>query len=162
MESYVEVGEVVKPPSTLTESLRRQAPAFVTIRNGTDLRGCIGTTEAKWPTLAHEIIMNAIAAATEDPRFLPIKADELAHLLYEVDILTPLEPIASEEELDPQRYGVLIEALGRRGLLLPALERVTTVAEQVAIAKRKAGIPEDSPVHLFRFEVERFRESRIE
>ena len=158
MKSYVEVGEVVRPPSTLPESLRRQAPAFVTIRKGRDLRGCIGTTDAKWPTLAHEIIMNAIAAATEDPRFPPIEPGELPHLLYEVDILKPLEPIASEEELDPQRYGVLIEALGRRGLLLPALEGVRTTGEQVAIAKRKAGIPEDFPVRLFRFEIERFRE----
>ena len=102
--------------------------------------------------------MNAIAAATEDPRFPPIEPGELPHLLYEVDILKPLEPIASEEELDPQRYGVLIEALGRRGLLLPALEGVRTTGEQVAIAKRKAGIPEDFPVRLFRFEIERFRE----
>jgi len=102
--------------------------------------------------------MNAIAAATEDPRFLPVAAGELPHLLYEVDILKPLEPITSESDLDPQRYGVLIEALGRRGLLLPGLEAVGTVAEQVAIAKRKAGVPEDFPVRLFRFEVERFRE----
>ena len=156
--AFVETGEIVTPSSIVPESLRGPAPVFVTLRKLNDLRGCVGTTEPKWPTLAQEIIMNAIAAATQDPRFPPVARVELDHLSYEVDILMPLEPVASEADLSPERYGVMVEALGRRGLLLPAIEGIRSAMEQVAIAKRKAGLPPDAAVTLFRFEVERFRE----
>ena len=156
--AYVESGTIITPSSIIPESLHDRAPAFVTLRKLDALRGCIGTTEPKWPTLAHEIIMNAIAAASQDPRFPPVEAVELDHLSYEVDILMPLEPVASEADLSPERYGVMVEALGRRGLLLPAIEGIRSVEQQVAVAKRKAGLPLDATVRLFRFEVERFRE----
>ena len=158
VESYVEAGEIIRPPFTLPEELRRQAPVFVTLRKGNALRGCIGTLEPRWPSIAHEIILNAIAAATEDSRFPPVEQEELASLLYEIDVLTPLEAVADASALDPQRYGVAVEALGRRGVLLPAIEGVSSAEEQVAIAKRKAGLTPECAVRLYRFEVLRYRE----
>jgi len=91
--------------------------------------------------LAEEICANAIAAAAHDPRFPSVTADELGDLVYDVDVLSEPEPIASEADLDPRRYGVIVSAHdGRRGLLLPDLEGVDTVSEQVGIAARKGGI----------------------
>jgi AmmeMemoRadiSam system protein A len=135
---------------------------FVTLRKGKELRGCIGTLEPRWPTVAQEIILNAIAAATEDPRFPPVEEEELAQLLYEIDMLAPLESITDESELDPQRYGVAVEGLGRRGVLLPAIDGISSPSEQVAIAKRKAGLAPDCSVRLYRFEVQRFREDELQ
>jgi AMMECR1 domain-containing protein len=102
-----------------------------------------------------EVQYNAIAAATGDPRFEPVAADELDDLVYSVDVLKPAEAIAGMAELDPKRYGAIVRQGRRQGLLLPNLEGVETAAEQVAIAKRKAGITK-GPVELQRFEVVRY------
>ncbi|MCK8061549.1 MULTISPECIES: AmmeMemoRadiSam system protein A [unclassified Fusibacter] len=125
---------------------------FVSIKNDSGLRGCIGTIHPTRDSLIDEIVDNAIKACSEDPRFDPIYEDELADLRVSVDILLPPEPIESEEDLDPQRYGVIVEAGFKRGLLLPMLEGIETVGEQLRIAKSKAGI-EDEPYHLMRFKV---------
>ena len=124
-----------------------------------ELRGCIGTIEPLRATLANEIVANAISAATQDPRFKPVVADELAELRYSVDVLLPVEP-ATIDELDPAVYGVIVEDESgvRRGLLLPDIQGVETVEEQVEIAARKAGIPHGAALKLSRFKVERFRE----
>lgn len=121
------------------------------------LRGCIGTYEPTEESLAEEIIVNAIRAATEDPRFPPVTAGELPELTVSVDVLSPPEPCA-EQDLDPKRYGVIVAAGWRRGLLLPDLPGVDTVEEQLRIAKLKAGIPPGEPCRLWRFTVERHTE----
>lgn len=157
VEEYVRHGRRITPPEELAEGLRRRAGAFVSIKKRGELRGCIGTFLPTQENLAEEIITNAISSATRDYRFPPVAPEELGELEYSVDILTPPEP-AIIEELDPKRYGVLVESGGRRGLLLPDLEGVETVEEQVEIAKRKAGIAPDEPVQIYRFEVERHKE----
>jgi AmmeMemoRadiSam system protein A len=129
---------------------------FVSIKKWGDLRGCIGTIEATQTNVGMEIVRNAIAACSRDPRFLPVGENELGHLTYSVDVLTQAELISGISELDPRRYGVIVESRGRRGLLLPDLEGVDTVEEQVRIARSKAGIGEEEPVHLYRFEVQRY------
>lgn len=96
-------------------------------------------------------------ALTQDTRFSPVSADELPFLQYSVDVLTEPEPIAGPHELDVKKYGVIVTAGHKRGLLLPDLSGVDTVAEQIRIAKQKAGIREDEPVDLSRFEVVRYR-----
>ena len=159
VETFVLTGKQLSPPQTLG-ILSARAACFVSIKTLTgDLRGCIGTIEPAKETLAEEVIMNAINAATRDPRFEPIAADELSNLRYSVDILGVPEP-TSFEDLDPATYGVIVEdeSGAFRGLLLPDIEGVDTAARQVEIAARKAGIAAGSPLKLSRFRVDRYRE----
>lgn len=141
----------------LPEEFRQQAGVFVCLKIAGNLRGCVGTFQPTEPTIAHETVRNAISAATCDPRFPCILPVELDNIEYTVDVLTQPEPVGEKSELDPRRYGVIVQADGRRGLLLPDLEGVDTVDRQVAIATQKAGIPAGTPVKLFRFEVKRCR-----
>ena len=155
VEGYVREG---KFPSLqeLTPEMKEQAGVFVSIKKRGALRGCIGTFEPTRPNVAEEIVVNAISSATKDPRFPPVNPTELPHLSYSVDILTKPEPVEIQTLLDPNRYGVIVESRGRRGLLLPALEGVNTVEEQIEICRQKAGIPAREPITLYRFEVRRF------
>lgn len=140
-------------PSELTS---RRAGAFVSIHEHGKLRGCIGTIAPVQDSLAQEIIDNAVSASTRDPRFDPIRPDELKWLEISVDVLGEAEPIKSAAELDVKRYGVIVTKGRKRGLLLPDLDGVDTVEQQIAIAKSKAGIAEwDRNVQLERFEVVR-------
>ncbi|MBQ6527529.1 MAG: AmmeMemoRadiSam system protein A, partial [Clostridia bacterium] len=143
------------PSGLPTELTGRRAGAFVSIHKQGRLRGCIGTILPTRKSLAEEIIHNAVSAASEDPRFDPIAPDELKWLEISVDVLGEPENIDSEKELDVRRYGVIVSRGGRRGLLLPDLEGVDTVEQQIAIARKKAGIREGEPVRLQRFEVVR-------
>jgi len=137
--------------------MQERAGVFVSIHKAKELRGCIGTFEPTQASVAEEIITNAINSATRDPRFLPIAPDELDDLNYSVDVLTKPEPIKSQDELDPKKYGVIVEAGMRRGLLLPDLEGVDTVDFQIDICRQKAGILPDEPIKLYRFEVKRYK-----
>jgi AmmeMemoRadiSam system protein A len=155
VEGHVRYRQVVQP-FDLTPEMRRRAAAFVTIKKLGDLRGCIGTVEPAYVDLAHEIIQNAIAAATRDPRFEPVAESELPHLTYSVDVLSPPERIDGPDALDPRRYGVIVQSGRRRGLLLPDLPGVDSVEEQVAIARAKGGILPGELADLYRFQVERY------
>ena len=156
LESFVTTGQRIAIPSGLPEEmLSRRAGVFVSLHREGKLRGCIGTTGPTTGSVAAEIIRNAIHAATEDPRFDPVTPEELADLECHVDVLGPSEPIASITELEPKRYGVIVRNRGKSGLLLPDLPGVDTAEEQVAIARRKAGIGEHESVALERFEVVR-------
>jgi len=160
VEHYVLTGTLLSPPNDLPGELSNPGPVFVSLRLGKSLRGCIGTLVATKPTLAEEIIANAVAAAVSDPRFPSVTAPEFPALSYEVDLVGPLKAVTGEDELDPERYGVVVESGERRGVLLPAIEGVTSTEQQVAIARTKAGINPDEPVTLYRFTVLRFREER--
>jgi len=131
---------------------------FVTLKQNGQLRGCIGTTEPWQKDLALEIQHNALAAGTRDPRFRPVQADEMDTLSITVDVLGDLEKIGGVDDLDPWRYGVVVRQGRKTGLLLPHLEGVDTIAEQVSIAKQKAGILPEEEVELWRFEVKRHYE----
>ncbi|MGE5582364.1 MAG: AmmeMemoRadiSam system protein A [Bacillota bacterium] len=155
VEAYVK-GVELPEPADLEGFRNEKAGTFVSIKKHGQLRGCIGTTEPTQSSIIAEVRQNAISASTRDPRFNPVEEDELADLVYSVDVLKPAEPISGLEELDPKRYGVIVSKGYRRGLLLPNLEGIETAAEQVSIAKRKAGIPENEPVKLERFEVVRY------
>ena len=156
VESYVRTRRVIDIPDGLPAELTgSRAGAFVSIHKQGRLRGCIGTIAPTRKCLAEEIIRNAVSAAARDPRFDPIRPDELKWLEISVDVLGAPEDVASEAELDVKRYGVIVTRGGRRGLLLPDLDGVDTVEQQVAIARQKAGIGPDEPVGLQRFEVVR-------
>lgn len=156
LEHYVRTGQRADLPQDLPGELTSQkAGAFVSIKKDGQLRGCIGTILPVRDSLAQEILFNAVSAGTGDPRFSPVTEEELADLVYDVDVLSPPEPIASEAELDVKRYGVIVESGNRRGLLLPDLASVDTVAQQVEIARRKGNIAAHEPVKLWRFTVTR-------
>ena len=156
VESYVREGSVLKP-SKLTPEMKGKAGVFVSIHKFGDLRGCIGTIEPTKSNVAEETIANAISSATRDPRFPPVAPDELGQLEYNVDVLSSPEPISSIRELDPKKYGAIVEAGLRRGLLLPNLEGVDSAKQQVDICRQKAGIAAKEPVKLYRFEVKRYQ-----
>jgi len=156
LESYILYGKKIRVPDGLpTEMLHRRAGAFVSIHKQGQLRGCIGTIAPTTGSVAEEIIQNAISASTQDPRFDPITADELKWLEVNVDVLGEPEPIPSPDMLDVKRYGVIVTNGYRRGLLLPDLDGVDTVEDQIDIARRKAGIMPDEDIKLQRFEVVR-------
>ena len=141
--------------------LLERAPVFVTLRRQGRLRGCIGSLAPIRPNLVEETADRALAAAFEDPRFPPLAPDEVDDLEVEVSILLPGEPVASLEELDPRRFGVVVsDRFGRRGVLLPDIEGVDTPAQQVEIARRKAGIAPGEPLSIQRFGVIKVREGR--
>ncbi|MFC1938301.1 AmmeMemoRadiSam system protein B [Chloroflexota bacterium] len=156
VETYVKKGKPLKPEH-LTPEMKEKRGVFVSIHKFDELRGCIGTIEPQKKNVAEEIIANAISSATRDPRFLPVTRDELDDLDYSVDVLTEPEPVESEDQLDPRKYGVIVEAGMRRGLLLPDLEGVDTVDHQIDVCRQKAGIDPDEPVKLYRFEVRRYK-----
>lgn len=145
------------PPKEVPEAIRsalqgQRAATFVSL-HGSDgaLRGCKGTLQPWHASLMEEIISNAISACARDPRFTAVREEELPDLAIHVDVLSPMEPIQSIFELDVKRYGVLVSTPdGRRGVLLPDLESITTPEEQVDIACRKAGI--NPKLEAFRME----------
>jgi AmmeMemoRadiSam system protein A len=133
-----------------------RAGVFVSLHEHGELRGCIGTIAPTRSSIADEIVSNGIAACSRDPRFPAVTPAELPHLDYSVDVLMPAEPITSLSELDPKRYGVIVSKGWQRGLLLPDLEGVDTVEEQVRIATLKAGLhPGMRGLKFERFEVVR-------
>lgn len=147
-----------RPDGLPEEMLTQRAGVFVSLHEHGRLRGCIGTIGPVTPCIADEIIRNGISACNEDPRFDPVRPDELDQLEISVDVLGEPQDISSTDELDPQRYGVIVSNGSRRGLLLPMLDGVDTVAEQVEIAMRKGGIsPHEPGTALQRFEVVRHK-----
>ena len=156
VESWVRRHERISVPEGLPEEmLTRRAGAFVSLHRHGRLRGCIGTIMATEKSIAEEIVQNAISACSRDPRFSPVTADELSTLEISVDVLGELESIDSPNELDVKRYGVVVSHGRKRGLLLPNLDGVDTVEEQIRIARQKGGIREGEPYQLERFEVVR-------
>ncbi len=158
VETYVREGRIIAPSDDLPPFLLgEEGASFICLKKSAALRGCIGTTAPTQPSLAEEIIKNAIAAATKDPRFPAVRPQELADIVYTVDILGEPEQIPDQSYLDPGEYGVIVESGFRKGLLLPDIEGVDTVADQVAIAKQKAGIALSESATLYRFKVTRYK-----
>ena len=157
VDTYITKGKIIEPPEILTPEMKNKAGVFVSIHKKGALRGCIGTFEPSEENIAREIIINAISSATRDPRFPAIDPEELDQLDYSVDVLTEPEPVEDEDQLDPVKYGVIVESGYHRGLLLPDLEGVDTVGQQIDICRQKAGISSSRPVKLYRFEVKRYK-----
>lgn len=176
VETYVKKGEIIAiPPGLPSNLLERRAGIFVTLEKGQKLRGCIGTYLPTKENIAKEIIFNAIAAATEDYRFGPIREEELPELSYTVYILSNPEEVKDLKELNPKKYGIIVKTapIGslnstdvvfnghqpfKSGLLLPDLEGVDTIEKQIAICCQKGGIdPEKEKIILYKFTVEKYR-----
>lgn len=155
VETYVTQGKIIGAPDPLPASMAQRAGVFVCIKKNGQLRGCIGTFHPTQDSIALETIHNAISSATKDPRFSPVQEHELAELTYSVDVLSNPEKVSRLADLDPNKYGVIVVSGLRKGLLLPDLEGVNTVEDQLRIAKMKAGILPEEEVEIFRFEVVR-------
>lgn len=157
ISAYINEGRIISPPVEFTQEMKGKAGVFVSLKKRGALRGCIGTISPVMANVAEEVIQNAISAAAKDPRFDPVTPQELEDIDYSVDVLTSPERVSGPEELDPKRYGVIVKSGFRKGLLLPDLEGVDTVEDQIAIARQKAGIHPKEPYELCRFEVKRYK-----
>jgi len=162
IELYVREGRRHDVPPDLPADLRRAAGAFVTLHRHGELRGCIGTIQPTCASVVEEVIQNAISSATCDPRFPALDPSELADLDVKVDVMCEPEPITSTDQLDPKRYGLIVQSRTKpwkRGLLLPDLEGIDSVEKQVYWTRyHKAGISDPKePVQMFRFEVQRLK-----
>lgn len=157
IETYVKEGCKIEPPSELIPEMKEKAGVFVSLKKHGELRGCIGSFVPASDNVASEVIKNAIYAATQDPRFHSVRSEELNDLVYSVDVLSLPEEVKDIKELNPKKYGVIVSKGQRKGLLLPDLEGVDTVEEQLRITKMKAGLsPDDEEIKIFRFEVKRY------
>ena len=157
-EHYLKTRKLMDRPKDLPDELvRSRAGCFVSLYRYGRLRGCIGTISPVQACLADEIISNAVSAAVRDPRFSPVRWEELDGIDCSVDVLGEPEDIVSKEELDVKKYGVIVISGARRGLLLPDLEGVDTIDLQVSIVLQKAGIRPDEPFRMQRFPAVRHR-----
>lgn len=176
VENYIREGKIIESPKDLPEEfLKRKAGAFVTIEKNGKLRGCIGTYLPTRINIVEEIIRNAIATATEDYRFGRIQVEELPYLLYTVYILSYPEPVKDLKKLDPKKFGIIVKTGSftypdqenavfdgavpyKTGLLLPDLEGVDTIEQQISIACQKGGIePTQEKIFIYRFTVEKYQ-----
>lgn len=155
---YVRTGVLPDPPDPLPPEMSARAGVFVSLKKNGELRGCMGTAIPREENVASEIISNAVSAATRDPRFAPVRPEEVDALRISVDVLSNPEPVTDLGNLDPRRYGVIVRTGHRTGLLLPDLEGIDSADLQVSIARRKAGIGENEPAEILRFEVNRHTE----
>ena len=160
LENYLRHHKTITPDDLEDLDLKpfqdQRAGAFVSLHKFGQLRGCIGTTGPTTASVITEIIQNAVSAAIHDPRFDPVRAAELPDLDIGVDILEKAEPVKDTSQLDPRTYGVIVRYHGRTGLLLPDLEGVDTIDDQLSIACRKAGINPHEPYSMERFRVTRY------
>lgn len=145
------------PDDLPPELIEQQAGVFVSLKKGERLRGCIGTFLPNKDNIALEIIENAISSAIYDPRFSPVTFGEVASLSISVDVLTAPEEIKNNSQLNPKKYGVIVSSGNKKGLLLPDLEGVDTIEQQIDIARQKAGIYVDEDFRIERFEIKRYR-----
>ncbi len=157
--TYLSRQLIIEPPEHVFANMpeaRSPAGAFVCLKRAGQLRGCIGTLEPGQATLAAEVIHNAIGAAQRDRRFPPVELWEVEELSISVDVLGSSEPVPDLADLDPLRFGIILRSGTRQSVLLPDIEGIQSVAEQLAIAREKAGVGPDEPVELHRFQVLRF------
>jgi MEMO1 family protein len=149
------------PPPPNGGYLAQKHGVFVTVRRRDGkLRGCVGTIVPVCANLVAETWRSARLAAFQDGRFMPVAADDLGDLQFQVSILHSLEIIASTAELNPQHYGVIVSTSdGRRGLLLPGIKKIKTGDQQLVLARRKGWIEPDEPVTIQRFQADHFEET---
>lgn len=152
LEHFVKTGKYLE----LEDESSTRKGVFVTLKKDGVLRGCIGTTEATKKSVEREILENAVSAGTKDPRFNSVREDELKDITYSVDVLSEAEPVDSLEDLDVEKYGIIVSYGLKKGLLLPNLEGVDSVKEQIEIALDKAGIGQNEDYVIERFKVLRY------
>jgi AmmeMemoRadiSam system protein A len=149
--------------------LQEWGASFVTLTQHGQLRGCIGTLQARRCLLA-DVKSNAVSAALHDPRFLPLKASELAQTEIEVSVLSPMQALQFENEqhalaqLQPGVDGIALEYAHHRGTFLPQVwEQLPDGRDFLTQLKRKAGLPPgfwSEELKLYRYSVAKYKESQ--
>lgn len=158
IEYFLNTGKILKPTEDLADIFKIKAGVFVSLKKKGVLRGCIGTFMPTRENLYYEIVYNAISASQEDPRFPKVISEELPDIDISVDVLSEPVKVINMSELDPKLYGIIVAKGNKRGLLLPDIEGVDTVKEQLRITKMKAGIDiNDNNIDIFKFKVTRYK-----
>lgn len=143
IDSFVKTKSIAKyKQADIPDEFKIVRACFVTIHlEDGSLRGCIGTIEPRTENLWLEIVSNAVSACSRDPRFDPVRENELDKIEVSVDVLSVPEKVEDIKTLDPKKYGIIIsDGKHNRGVLLPDIDGINTVKEQIRIAKRKAGL----------------------
>lgn len=156
IETYLRSRQLIDPPEPIPLEWQAPSAAFVTLRKHGEMRGCVGSTRPTEATAAHELIRYAIASAVRDPRFDPVRLDEVPLLTLRVQLLDPAELVTDISRLDPTSYGIIVRSGDRQGLLLPGIEEIVTPQQQLKAACRKAGINPHAPLQLQRFRARSF------
>ncbi|MDD5687442.1 MAG: AmmeMemoRadiSam system protein B [Elusimicrobia bacterium] len=164
IEGYLTNGKIPKF-STKNQELLNNGAVFVTLEKSHDLRGCIGTTEARMP-LYEAVTQLAIAAAVEDHRFPPVSKNELKDITIEISVLSPLTKVASVDEIIEGKHGVVIKKGLRSGLFLPQVWEHPELCKKDAflseLCYQKAGLEPDAwkkgDVDIYIFTVFAFKE----
>lgn len=152
IDTYLRTRQLIDPPSPIPPDLERPSAVFVTLRKRGELRGCVGSIRPTEPTAAHEFVRYAIASAVRDPRFDPVRLDEVNELTVKLQLLGPAESVTDIATLDPRTYGIIVRSQDRQALLLPGIEGIETAEQQIAAACEKAGISRFAPLELERFQ----------
>jgi len=145
IEEYVRTGRRLDVAET-DPALLRPAAAFVTLKGGGQLRGCIGSLEPSQP-LAETVRDRAIMAATRDPRFPPVRAQELPDLDLEISVLSPMRRVTTPDEIDISKHGVVVRSNGRSGVFLPQVAEETGWSRDELLShlcREKAGLSADA------------------
>ncbi len=162
----LEEGHPLRPdPGRYPQSLSRIAATFVTLKRVGELRGCIGTLEAR-QALVLDVAEHAFAAAFRDPRFQPVSRDEFDALEISISVLGEPEELVVKDERDlliqlrPHTDGVILQEGSRRGTFLPSVwDSLPDTREFVSHLKLKAGLPKDywsSSLRIWRYTTEEF------
>ena len=151
IDTYLRTRQLIEPPEPIPIELQSPSAVFVTLRKHGELRGCVGSVRPTAATAAHELIRYAVASAVRDPRFDPVRLDEVSALTIKVQLLDMPEPVANIAELDPHVYGIIVRRGDRQALLLPDIDGIETPEQQVLAACQKAGIDRNAPLQLERF-----------
>lgn len=156
IETYLRSRRLIDPPEPIPAELQSPSAVFVTLRKDGELRGCVGSVRPTEATAAHELVRYAVASAVRDPRFDPVRLDEVSGLTIKVQLLERPERVIDIAELDPHVYGVIVRRGDRQALLLPDIEGIDTPEQQVLAACQKAGIDHHAPLELERFRTRTF------
>ncbi len=154
---YLVSGFPLLCPEPLGDEFKQRKGVFVSLKRNGQLRGCIGSLRPQHENLADEIIHNALKAATQDPRFDSISLQELPEIAVSIDVLSPLEKIDDPALLDCREYGLSVHHQDKQGVLLPNLDGIDTVQDQLRVCLKKAGIDAAAPYEMHRFQVQRYR-----
>jgi len=156
IETYLRSRQLIDPPQPIPIEWQAPSAAFVTLRKNGEMRGCVGSTRPTEATAAHELIRYAVASAVRDPRFEPVRLDEVSQLTIRVQLLDPAEPISDISRLEPATYGIIVRSGERQALLLPGIDEIQTPEQQLRAACQKAGIDRRAPLQVERFRTRTF------
>ena len=151
IETYLRTRRLIEPPQPIPPDLQAPSAAFVSLYKDGELRGCVGSVHPTEATAAHELIRYAVASALRDPRFDPVRLDEVSALRIKVQLLDPSEAVPDISGLNPQTHGIIVRSGDRQALLLPGIEGIDTPEQQLRAACEKAGINRYEPLQLERF-----------